>query len=324
MKNGLISRDELQMLHLLEDKWQINREVPIQPWNSDLFEKARIRVSVYREDLNHPFIQGNKWHKLKAFILKALNEKKVGFISIGGAYSNHLQAVAWVAQQMKKKSLFWIRGGESEWNQNKAIENLRNLGAELHPLSRTDFRRFYSEPDFQAEPLTNYSDFQWVPMGGSSPECVPFVAQWAQIIHKRADFDFFVLPVATAGTVAGFSVGLKKEQTILAVEVLRSEGSLRGTMNQLVEESGIKSVAKVEWISGYDFGGYARKTEKLLNWCTFLHEQNTLPSEPVYSGKAFWSVSDLAQKGYFPEGSRILVLHTGGLFPWTIQSNPGF
>ena len=57
MKNGLISGDELQMLHLLEDKWQINREVPIQPWNSDLFEKARIQVSVYREDLNHPFIQ---------------------------------------------------------------------------------------------------------------------------------------------------------------------------------------------------------------------------------------------------------------------------
>lgn len=310
------------MLHLLEDKFQINQAITIEPWGSSLFEQAGISVSVLREDLNHPFLQGNKWHKLKCFLIKLLEDAKLGLASMGGAYSNHLQALAWAARQLNKRCVFWIRGSESEWTDNPAILHLKQLGADLISLSRSDFRRMYSDQEFRLQLTSEFFDFQWVPMGGSSFESIPFVAEWAQQLNQRNDFDFLALPVATAGTAAGFSLGLKSNQTVIGVEVLRTQGALKTDLERMILQSGYKLQAGVEWISEYDFGGYARKSESLTRFCREVLDNFGFPLEPVYSGKAFWAVSDLAQKGYFPEGTRILLVHTGGLFPWTILSNP--
>jgi 1-aminocyclopropane-1-carboxylate deaminase len=38
-----------------------------------------------------------------------------------------------------------------------------------------------------------------------------------------------------------------------------------------------------------------------------------IPTDFVYTGKLFYAVRDLIQKNFFPSGSRILLIHSGGL-----------
>jgi 1-aminocyclopropane-1-carboxylate deaminase len=38
-----------------------------------------------------------------------------------------------------------------------------------------------------------------------------------------------------------------------------------------------------------------------------------VPLDPIYTGKMVFGVIDLIQKNYFPDNSKILLIHTGGL-----------
>jgi 1-aminocyclopropane-1-carboxylate deaminase/D-cysteine desulfhydrase-like pyridoxal-dependent ACC family enzyme len=44
-----------------------------------------------------------------------------------------------------------------------------------------------------------------------------------------------------------------------------------------------------------------------------LYSASGIPTDFVYTGKLFYAVTDLARQHYFPEGSRILIIHSGGL-----------
>lgn len=318
MQPALISESDAARLADLETKWQIDTRNRVQPWHRPEFDRAGISVFVLRGDENHPVLQGNKWHKLKAFLLRALAEGKRGFVSVGGAYSNHLQAVAWAAKALHLESLLYIRGSEAEWSENPAIHQLKQYGARVVAMPRSDFRRLHIDPAYRHAFLSPYAQFEWVPMGGSGPECLPYVADWAQKIGSHGHFDFVALPAATAGTASGFATGLLPSQTLLAVEVLRTNGGLEAEMRDVLQASGRLVSCNVCWLAPYHFGGYARVTDDLRQFCMEINGAERFQTEPVYSGKVFWAVSDLAQKGYFPERSRILIVHTGGLFPWTL------
>jgi len=47
-----------------------------------------------------------------------------------------------------------------------------------------------------------------------------------------------------------------------------------------------------------------------------------IPTDFVYTGKLFYSIARMADRNAFPAGSRILVLHTGGL-PGNRSLTPG-
>ena len=76
---------------------------------SILIEK-RIRLFIKRIDQIHEHISGNKWYKLKYNLLelKELNKKKI--LTFGGAFSNHISATAFAAQEEGIKSIGIIRG----------------------------------------------------------------------------------------------------------------------------------------------------------------------------------------------------------------------
>ena len=63
----------------------------------------------------------------------------------------------------------------------------------------------------------------------------------------------------------------------------------------------------------YHFGGYAKKTAALLQFMNQWYLETGIPSDFVYTAKMFFAADALAASGYFPEGSSILLVHTGGL-----------
>ncbi len=288
-------------------------KIPNQKWNEPEFENNQLDVRVLRLDLIHPWIQGNKWFKLLTFLKICLEEKKEGFVSMGGPYSNHLIALAFAAKELGKKCIFFIRGEEKEWLENPAIEQMRVWGTEIIPLSRNAFRSFHQNGEKDGL-LSGYEHFTWVPMGGSSALAFSELKALGQFIGSNSDFDILALPAATAGTATGLALGLPKEKKMLVVEVLKSQGGLEEDFWRW--QSGPKP--NVEWISDFHFGGYARHNPILKGFCKRINEENAFQIEPIYSGKCFFAVLDLAKKGHFQAGNRILVLHTGGIFPWNL------
>jgi len=303
------------LIYLMEDLLSLP-ELVVQSWEHPVFKERKIQIYVLRADLVHPWVQGNKWFKLQCYVQQLLTENKDGFFSIGGPFSNHLIATAYAANQLNKKATFFIRGGREEWCQNPAVQQMEEWGAVLIPVSRTDFRVLN-----ESEIRKSRSELQnsiWVPMGGSSSLAVPFVEKWANQIAKTIDFDSLVLPVATAGTIAGFASGLPVSKKIEAVEVLNSYGFLERDMHLLLKEAEREKYIQPNWLDRYNFGGYGKTNFELSNFCKRLFAENGFPIEPIYSGKAFYAVLDLAQKGHFQEKSRILLVHTGGVFPWNM------
>lgn len=312
-------KSDEEIINWLSGHLMIEAEVETIQWDLQEFRNKKIEVFIRREDQIHPWIQGNKWHKLKYFLIQAFKTKKSGLVSMGGAYSNHLIAIGYAAHQLKIPCHLLIRGSEKEWDNNPAIAQLKEWDCRLNPVDRTDFRRLHQEynPNLLLKFEDIETDYQWIPMGGSCSESVSYIADWAKKIETKTEFDTVVIPVASAGTIAGFSVGLSETKKILGVEVLKGNSYIKEEWEVLIRPYKTINQPGVEWIADYHFGGYAKSSVGLREFCKWFYVENGFHIEPVYSGKAFWAVSDLAQKGHFKEGSRILIVHTGGIFPWT-------
>lgn len=287
--------------------------LPIEKWEKEDFEKRKLEVSVLRLDLIHPLIQGNKWLKLRPFLENCFHQNAEGFVSMGGPFSNHLMALAAAGQEMKKSCLFWIRGEKQEWMANPAAKKMIKMGAQLFPLSRNEFRELHPKREI---PLPAGSKGYWitVPMGGTDAAAFEELKKFGEMLN-HLDFEILALPAATGGTASGISLGLDKEKTMLVAEVLRSKGGLQAEFQN--QHPNVE--CKIDWQSGFHFGGYAKSSPLLRSFCREESHKNRFQLEPIYSGKCFYAVLDLAKKGHFQEGNRILILHTGGIFPWNLQ-----
>jgi D-cysteine desulfhydrase len=58
--------------------------------------------------------------------------------------------------------------------------------------------------------------------------------------------------------------------------------------------------------------GYSLPTEGMEEAVTLFARTEGILLDPVYSGKAAAGLIDLVRRGYFPRGSHVLFLHTGG------------
>lgn len=300
----------------LLEELQLKIPSPIQEWRNPVFEKNQIRVFVSEDNLIHPWIQGNKWYKLKPWLEKFFAGKNQGLATMGGAFSNHLIALGYAAWKLNIPATAFIRGGEDEWKNNPVIHQLRNWKMNLIPTSRADFRHWHQEisgPELSAFGLNKYL---WIPLGGSHSIVLESVAQWAQELEGRIPgLTHVALPIASGGTLAGFAQGLRTGIQLLAIPVVKGSPYPESLVFNLISER----MRSIVFQNDYHFGGFARSSQPLKDFCRQLFEKNGFQIEPVYSGKAFFAVSDLAEKGYFTPGSRILVVHTGGVFPWNLD-----
>ncbi len=287
-----------------------------QPWIDPVFAAGGIEVHILRGDLFHPWIQGNKWYKLRNYARQARQQQSKGFLSIGGAWSNHLLALASYASEAGLKCRFLIRGERKEWEVHPPIRRLQKSGVELIPVSRTEFREITATGFPPQRFKDSCDDYTWVPLGASSAGTIADTADWARHIQSQFRFTDLVIPAASGGTCAGMLSGLEATQRVHAIDVLGSKGKLAETVENLCMEAGSTRRAELVWHGNYDFGGYAGTSDLLKDFIDKIYAEHNIPTEHVYSGKTFFAVSDLAAKNYFFQGSKILCIHTGGIFNW--------
>jgi len=291
-------------------------ETPLIKLKSTLETEAKkISLFVKREDLNHEFVSGNKWWKLKDNLLEAQKLGHDTLLTFGGAFSNHIYATAAAAKELGMKSIGIIRGEET-LPLNETLAFAKSCGMLLHYVSREDYKK-KTEESFIEKLKEEFGNFYLIPEGGTNFLAVKSCAEFAREKLSTIDFDYLCLPVGTGGTMAGIICGLQGKKKIIGFSVLKNGEFLNDEVKKLVNDFSGKELFNWHIETNYHFRGYAKHTKELEDFISQMKQQHNLPLEFVYSAKMVFGVFDLISKNYFPEGSKILMLHTGGLRPFS-------
>lgn len=282
-------------------------KTPIQELKCQLFEQQGIRVLVKREDLNHPFVSGNKWWKLKYNLEEAVRLDHDVLLTFGGAYSNHIFATAAAGRELGLKTIGIIRGEEVS-PLNHTLSFAESCEMKLHYISREAYRK-KAELDFINQLRDQFGNFYLIPEGGTNELAVKGCAEFAERLNNEIDFDYLCLSMGTGGTMAGMIEGMNSSKNLIGFS------SLKGGEFLVEEIRRMTSPEKTNWSinSDYHFGGYGKATLELGNFMKEVNEKYQLPLDIVYNSKMFYGIMDLMKKDYFKRGSNLLVLHTGGL-----------
>lgn len=289
---------------------KIHQKPFIQEIKENFVLDKGLQLFIKREDLIHPKVSGNKWRKLKYNLLKAKEEGYTTLLTFGGAYSNHIYATAAAANEAGFESVGVIRGEELATKPlNHTLTFAQEQGMQLHFLSREDYRR-KSEETVVKSLEDKFGRFYLLPEGGTNNLAVKGAEE---IVDEEAKlFDFICLSVGTGGTVSGVIAATEKHQHTIGFSALKGD-FLNDEVKTLLKGYSNKDRSNWQIENDYHFGGYAKTNDELLDFIQKFEDQYNILLDPIYTGKMMYGVYDKIKNGHFKSGSRILVIHTGGL-----------
>lgn len=286
----------------------MEEQVPVTQIHNDLLQKANISLYLQREDLVHPTLSGNKWYKLKYNIQQAQHENHHTLLTFGGAYSNHIYATAAAGQVYGFKTIGVIRGEPTE-PLNYTLRQAKAMGMQLHYMDRQSYRHKH-EADFIEELHKQFGDFYLLPEGGTNTLAVKGCTE---IARYAANYDYVCVCMGTGGTLAGIAVAMNGSGKLLGFPALKNATFLIDEVNILTQSYIGRTFQNIHLIDHYHFGGYAKFKPPLITFINQFVLKHQILLDPVYTGKMLYGIYDLVSKNYFPEGSRILAIHNGGL-----------
>ncbi|MBU2929243.1 1-aminocyclopropane-1-carboxylate deaminase/D-cysteine desulfhydrase [Winogradskyella psychrotolerans] len=266
---------------------------------------SSIEITIKREDLIHPFISGNKFRKLKYNIQQAKVDQSKSILTFGGAFSNHIAAVAFAGKEQGIDTIGIIRGEELALKKelNPTLQFAKSCGMRLKFISREDYRKKTSH-EFLDSLRAEFEGFYLLPEGGTNNLAVKGCEEILQ--SKDSKFNYICCAVGTGGTISGLINASKDYQKILGFPALKGD---------FLQEDICKFANQDNWelITDYHFGGYGKIKPELISFINTFYKDHDIPLDPIYTGKMLYGIFDLIRLGYFPLGSKILAIHTGGL-----------
>ena len=277
---------------------------PVQQLKNKLFEEKELSVFIKRDDLIHPIISGNKWRKLKYLLKRAREENKNHLVTFGGAYSNHLLATAAASAKFGFKSTGIVRGEE--------VSNDTLFLCKLHGMNLifTDRESYRDKPTLFNTYFKNDEDAFFIDEGGSSVEGAKGCSELLN--ELTATYDEIFCACGTGTTAAGIITGIQQHQLktkFNAVPVFKNGDFIRDEIDKLLPEP-----IAYDLHTAYHFGGYGKADEKLIEFIKQFVAETGILIEPVYTGKMLYAIYDLAQKDHFKPGTKILAIHSGGIW----------
>ena len=264
-----------------------------------------ISLVIKREDLIHPFVSGNKFRKLKYNLLQAKAENQSCLLTFGGAFSNHIAAVAYAGKEHGFQTIGIIRGEElgTKIESNPTLNFAQECGMQLEFISRETYR-LKTEAFFLEQLGKKYGSFYLVPEGGTNALAIQGCEEI--LTNEDAFFDYIGCGIGTGGTISGIINSALPHQKVLGFPALKGDFLQDEICNFVQNENW-------ELITDYHFGGYGKVNAGLIDFINWFFEQTQIPLDPVYTGKMVFGIVDLIKRNYFPKNSKILVIHTGGL-----------
>jgi 1-aminocyclopropane-1-carboxylate deaminase len=279
---------------------------PLQQVDWPTATATGVRLLVKRDDLIHPTVQGNKWRKLKPLFEQPLN----GIITFGGAYSNHLHAVALAGQAIGFSTVGLVRGTAVNVN-NATLLAAAAAGMILHPIPKSVYDRGFSATEVQ-DLVAQYPGFIYLPEGGATPQalhsCRAIGTEIRDQLSPWPGQVFVAIPAGTGCTAAGTVAGLGGMAHTLVFPAAQFEvgQSLLDTVDQ----------THFSLVDKFMFGGFARHVPELIDFAKRFYQQTGILPDPIYTTKMLYGLDQLLQQGFFPNGSTVVAVHTGGLQGW--------
>lgn len=275
-----------------------------------ILKEKEVELYIKREDLLHPFISGNKYRKLKYNLQEAKSNNNDCLLTFGGAYSNHILATAVAGKEYGFKTVGVIRGEElgvdveKTFSQNATLKKAHQFGMEFLFVTRDEYQQ-KKEKSFLESLKVKYPNSYIVPEGGTNELAI----KGCEEILSADDIEFTHIACAmgTGGTVTGIVNSSNSNQKILVFPALKGKW--------IKDEIASLAPNKQNWelISEYHFGGYGKVKEELIVWINQFKKQTSIPLDPIYTGKMMYGLLAKVAADFFKKGSKILVIHTGGL-----------
>lgn len=300
-------------------------EIPLERLDCALAKTKGVEVFMRRDDLIDPYLSGNKFYKLYYNLRAAKAFGHDQLLSFGGAYSNHIYALAAAAKKANFKSIGVIRG-ERPQRLSPTLQDAEAWGMKLHFVPRADYRVGDSN-EFLAELKRVYGDFFYIPEGGANTYGFEGAKVIGASIYRqiKSNYTSICLAAGTANTLAGVATGLQQESemvlqpsSVIGFSVLKepTKSSCQSLGKQVISHQQQVGESASNWrlISGFHGGGYGKKlTAEMRRFMIEFEHENQLQLDPVYTLKMCWGVAQLLKKDYWPRGSRLILIHTGGL-----------
>lgn len=262
-------------------------------------------MTIKREDKIHPFVSGNKFRKLKYNVAQAIHLGKHTLLTFGGAYSNHIAAVAAVGRLEGMKTIGIIRGEELQGQalNSQTLLRAQKDGMKFRFVSR-ELYRLKATSGFLNELNTEFESAYIIPEGGTNE----FAVQGCEEILDTEDsvFTHIACSAGTGGTASGIIRVSNDNQRVLVFPAVKGDFLLSDIATY---------THKTNWdlITAYHFGGYAKVTDELITFLNEFYVKTGIPLDPVYTGKMVFGIFDMISTLQIPDNAHILAIHTGGL-----------
>jgi 1-aminocyclopropane-1-carboxylate deaminase len=275
--------------------------VTMEEISSPIAKLQNISLNILRLDRLHPIISGNKWYKLQFHLSAATQQKKKRIVTWGGAWSNHIVATAAAAQSLQLASLGIIRG-EKPTVLSHTLREAECYGMQFHFISRDNYRQRAIHSKIIKE-----EDWE-IPEGGYSQLGAQGAAGIMELFTPL-HFTHIVCAVGTGTMIAGIIQASPLSTKVIGIPVLHGTEALTTAIKNLLPAS----YDNWSLVPGFEWGGYAKHPEGLLDFMNQWYQQTGIPTDIVYTGKLCYAVDQLIATNYFPVGSKVLMIHSGGL-----------
>jgi len=309
---------------------------PIQPLKRlSAHLGGKVELFAKREDCNSGLaFGGNKTRKLEYLIPEALAQGCDTLVSIGGIQSNQTRQVAAVAAHLGMKCVLvqenWVNYSDAVYDRVGNIEMSRILGADV----RLDAAGF----DIGIRPSWEQA-MEDVKRAGGKPFPIPagcsehplgglgFVGFAEEVRAQEAElgfkFDYIVVCSVTGSTQAGMVVGFAldgRADRVIGIDASAKPEKTRAQILRIARNTAElvslgRDITESDVVLDTRFGGpeYGLPSEGTLEAIRLCARQEGMLTDPVYEGKSMQGMIEMVRSGEFPEGSKVLYAHLGGV-----------
>lgn len=259
-------------------------------------------IDILRLDEIHPVVSGNKWYKLKGHINHILAHQLDGFVTFGGAFSNHLSAAAYAAKGYNLQAHAIVRGQELEHKLSPTLKTCLDLGMILEFVDRTTYKS-KAELEYLAHLQQRFPNLLIVPEGGNSSlgldgfdELIPLIS---------CDYSHIICSVGSGTTISAIANIAAPQQKVLGFVPMKNGIYLKDELKIYNNNLALLDL--------YHFGGFGKYNTQLVAFMNLFYRRYNVPLDIVYTSKMFCGLFAEIQNGRFDSDANILVVHTGGL-----------
>ncbi|HEY8331149.1 MAG TPA: pyridoxal-phosphate dependent enzyme [Pseudomonas sp.] len=277
-------------------------------------QRAGVELALLRLDLIDLLISGNKWYKLAPHLAEARRLGAPGLISLGGAHSNHLHALAAAGARFGLATVGLLRGHEQE---TPTVADLRRFGMQLHWLGYAGYRDRHRE-DFWNPWRVLYPGFVPVAEGGLSLAAAQSCATLVDEIERAlpglvwTGYDQLWAAAGSGTTLAGLVLGERGRHPVLGTLAVPADHGVASALERLLDEAGVAAGQGYRLLDA-SRGGFARLDGELARFILDFEHETGVPLEPLYTGKLLLALQEAVARGEIARGSRIVAVHSGGL-----------